>query len=153
MLEIERKFLVDSDKLKKLNLKNGIAIKQGYIFDTEQGVLRVRIKGNKGYLTLKSSNIGQIRNEFEYEIPIDEANELFALFCKSWISKTRYLYPYEGKTWEIDIFHEQLAPLILAELELSNEDEAFALPEFITKEVTEDVYYYNSNLIKVNKLK
>lgn len=148
MLEIERKFLVDPAKWNNVTKPEGITIKQGYIFDTEKGVLRVRIKGSQGFLTLKSANTGITRQEFEYEIPLNEAEELLETFCNSYISKTRYIINHHNHTWEIDVFHNQLAPLLLAEIELADESEHFLLPDFITEEVTHDERYYNSNLIK-----
>lgn len=147
MLEIERKFLVDAEKWNSYAKGDGVAIQQGYIFHTDNGVLRVRTKGEKGFLTVKSSTVGMTRQEYEYEIPLAEAVELLNNFCTKYISKTRYKVTFGTHTWEIDEFHQQLAPLILAEIELSNEEETFAIPTFITEEVTYDPRYYNSNLI------
>lgn len=148
MVEIERKFLVDQEKWKLSRPENGILIRQGYIFDTVKGVLRVRIKGTKGFLTIKSQTISMTRTEFEYEIPLTEAELLLDKMCDNSLSKTRYSVKSGEHIWEVDEFHGKLSPLILAEIELKSESEVVELPDFTTKEVTFDKQYYNSELIK-----
>jgi len=148
MVEIERKFLVNEEKWKRSRPENGVLIRQGYIFDTEKGILRVRIKGTKGFLTIKSQTVSMTRTEFEYEIPVNEAEILLDDMCDSSLSKTRYSFKGGDHSWEIDEFHGRLAPLILAEIELEDESEQFELPDFVGEEVTFDKRYYNSELIK-----
>lgn len=148
MKEIERKFLVDAEKWKAFDKKEGASIQQGYIFDTEKGTLRVRIKGKKGFLTIKSQTKGMTRQEYEYEIPLEEAQSLLQTMCSVYLSKTRYEINVKGDIWEVDEFHGKLAPLLLAEIELTAEDASFHTPDFITEEVTFDTSYYNSELIK-----
>ncbi|RXJ68580.1 adenylate cyclase [Halarcobacter ebronensis] len=146
-LEIEKKFLVDMSELD--NLPSGIDIKQGYIKTTDNSVVRVRIKGNKGFLTIKGKNSGASRLEFEYEIPYDDANEMLEKLCsKPIIDKTRYEIRYENHLWELDIFYGENEGLIVAEIELEDEKEQFALPSWVTKEVTEDIRYFNNQLME-----
>lgn len=148
MIEIERKFLLDKTSWEAVKPNEGTLIRQGYIMDTPKGVLRVRTKGKKAFITIKSANFGQSRMEFEYQIPMEDALEMLENLCDVTLSKTRYLYENAGKTWEVDEFHDELSPLILAEIELNSEKEEIQLPVFITKEVTSDKNYYNSELIK-----
>jgi adenylate cyclase len=146
-LEIERKYLVDLEKLG--TLENGIRIKQAYLSTNKEAVVRVRVKNDKAYLTIKGSNIGVTRLEFEYEIPLDEANEMLDKLCqKPVIDKTRYLIDYENHTWELDIFYGDNEGLVVVEVELSSEDETIILPSWVKEEVSCDSRYYNSNLMK-----
>ncbi|XPV68468.1 MAG: CYTH domain-containing protein [Halarcobacter sp.] len=146
-IEIERKYLIDKQKL--INLKNGINIKQGYINTTDNTVVRLRIKGAKGFLTIKGENKGATRLEFEYEIPLEEANEMLEKLCsKPIIEKTRYEISYESHLWEVDIFYGDNEGLIIAEVELKDENETIILPPWIKKDVTGDIKYYNNQLMK-----
>lgn len=146
-IEIEHKFLIDKDKLPKL--QNGYSIKQGYIQTIDHTTVRVRIRDKDAFLTIKGENKGATRLEFEYPIPINDANEMLKDLCNtSVIDKTRYLLKHEGHIWEIDIFEGENIGLVIAEIELENEDEAFTLPNWVTKEVTNDTKYFNSNLIE-----
>jgi adenylate cyclase len=116
-LEIERKFLIDTDKLGKL--ENGYDIKQGYIQTKDETVIRVRVKGNGAFVTIKGGNIGATRLEYEYAIPVEDANEMLEKFCtKPILYKTRYLILHKKHTWEIDIFHKEIDGLIVAEADL-----------------------------------
>jgi len=143
--EIERKFLVDIDKLG--TLKNGQSIKQGYIPTINNTVVRARIRGNKAFMTLKGPSQGFSRLEFEYEIPVKDAETILSTLCsKSMISKTRYLVSNAEHTWEIDVFHSQNDGLVIAEVELKDADEYVNIPDWVTKEVTGDHRYSNSNL-------
>lgn len=145
-IEIEKKYLIDLDKLN--HLENGIEIKQGYIETKDKTAVRVRIKGKKAFLTIKSKNDGISRLEFEYSIPVDEAKEMLEKLCKKpLIEKTRYEIVYDKHTWEIDIFYGDNDGLVVAEVELSSEDEEVTLPPWIKQEVTDDTRYYNSNLM------
>lgn len=146
--EIERKFLVIGE-FKSLAFEQSHIV-QGYISSARGRTVRVRIRDDKGYLTIKgaSNASGISRYEWEKEIPIDEAKELMKLCEPGAIDKTRYLVKYAGHTFEVDEFYGENEGLIVAEVELSAEDEAFEKPAFIGEEVTGDVRYYNSQLMK-----
>ena len=145
-VEIERKFLVDETLLPQLT--DGHTIKQGYIQTADRNTVRVRVSDDKAFLTLKSSSTGATRLEFEYPVPLEDAEQMLENLCqKPFIDKKRYLIDHQGHTWELDIFEGENKGLIVAEVELQSEDETFALPEWIEKEVTEDKRYANSNLI------
>ena len=146
-VEIERKFLVDANILDAQILTGGENISQGYLSSEPARTVRVRIKGDKAFITIKSATVGIVRKEFEYEIPIDDAAELLKL-CENVLEKIRYKVNYAGHTWEVDVFGGRLAGLILAEVELSAADEVAELPKWIDKEVSDDPRYFNSNLIK-----
>lgn len=150
MKEIERKFLVKPSVLQLLPTLTSKKIKQGYISETEHSIVRVRTKGEKGFLTIKGSTLGITRSEFEYEIPFSDAVSLLQNFCSSAIDKERYVFKTENHTWEIDVFHGKLEGLILAEIELKSEEESFEKPEWLDKEVSYDERYYNSNLIHLS---
>ncbi len=144
--EIERKFLVKSSDFKKMC--SGHLYKQGYLNSNPDRTVRLRLVGNKGFLTIKSKGNGLTREEFEYEIPYTDAEEMLQSICeKPFIEKTRYLYNYRGHTWEIDEFHGENEGLVVAEIELENESENFSVPEWIGEEVTYDYKYTNSSLV------
>ena len=143
-MEIERKFLVRKDRWEAKG--EGTRIAQGYLCTAPERTIRVRIKGNCGYLTVKGKNEGISRKEFEYEIPVTDAEELLQLCEPSIIEKVRYLEEIGGQAWEIDVFHGKNEGLMLAEIELRYENEAFLLPEWLGDEVSEDSRYYNSSL-------
>lgn len=143
-MEIERKFLVDTALWQKP--ENGELIAQGYLNAKDHTVVRVRIRDNNAFLTIKSANDGIARLEFEYPIPLEDAKELLKLTDKT-ITKTRYKQVYAGHTWEIDVFAGANNGLVLAEIELTACDEVFERPGWITKEVTMDFRYYNNNLV------
>lgn len=144
--EIERKFLIDMNLL--MLPTNGEIIKQGYIETTSKSVVRIRRYGAKAFLTLKGENNGATRSEFEYEIPVAEAEAILIELCqKPFIAKTRYCINVGKHTWEIDIFSGENEGLFLAEIELSSETETFEIPNWVVQEVTGDPRYYNSNLV------
>ena len=143
--EIERKFLV-KDKWQPQN--EGIKIAQGYLSTVPERTIRVRVKGNQGYLTIKGKNRGISRAEFEYEIPLGDAEELLKLAEQPILSKTRYLEQHGDSLWEIDVFAGDNQGLIVAEVELPHEQADFFRPEWLGEEVSGDVRYYNANLIK-----
>lgn len=145
-LEIERKFLVDEENLPAQILLNGEKISQGYLCVEPARTVRIRVKGKRGFLTIKSSNVGIVRQEFEYEIPLDDAQELLKLCAPNVLEKVRYKIEYAGKIWEVDVFGGRHSGLILAEVELLSADEVVELPAWIGKEVSEDLRYFNSNL-------
>ena len=152
--EIERKFLVKSDAFKAEAFKQ-TRITQGYLSSVPERTVRVRVKGDKGYITIKGigSHSGASRFEWEKEIPAREVMELMQIAEPGVIDKTRYQVKNGGHTWEIDEFYGQNQGLIVAEIELQSEDESFDRPEWLGAEVTGDVKYYNSMLMKQPYLK
>ncbi len=147
MKEIERKFLVNKSLWEKVEKPLPVLISQGYISKSEQGVVRVRTKGAKGFLTIKSANTGISRSEFEYEIPLVDASQLLAQFCQKKIVKKRYLIEFGKHVWEVDEFIEPKQGFILAEIELSDENEPFLKPDWAEKDVSLEKIYFNSNMI------
>lgn len=146
-LEIERKFLLANDEWRKVTISETV-IKQGYLSSNKERVVRIRLKGDKSYLTIKGKNVNTVRLEFEYEIPYPDGVELLQLCERPIIEKTRYEAVYAGNTWEIDEFKGDNDGLIVAEIELEAEDQVFNKPSWIGEEVSSDVRYYNANLIK-----
>ena len=148
--EIERKFLVQSDAWRSA-ADAGTRIWQGYLNRDKHRTVRVRVMGEKAFLTIKGLTHGATRAEFEYEIPVSDATALRDLCDGPVIDKTRYRIPAEsGKlVWEVDEFAGDNQGLIVAEIELESEAEAFALPAWIGQEVTHDIRYYNANLAAV----
>jgi CYTH domain-containing protein len=127
----------------------GVLYRQGYIYTQNGNTVRVRIAGDKGYLTLKGKTKGSVRSEFEYEIPLEEAGEMLDLLCdRPLIEKIRYKEKIGELTWEIDEFLGENEGLILGEVELESENQKVTLPEWIGEEVTQYPRYYNSNLAK-----
>ncbi len=145
-VEIERKFLVDHEKWKKLAKPQGTHFRQGYLLNDDNRTIRVRVTDKNGFITLKGASTGISRKEYEYSIPVTEGNELLDTFALSEIEKVRYCITFAGKLWEVDEFLGDNAGLIMAEIELQSEDETFENPEWITSEVSYDERYYNSYL-------
>ncbi len=144
-LEIERKFRVKESWQPK---GRGVEVRQGYLPGTGPLLVRVRRQDERAFLTLKGRTEGITRAEFEYEIPAADADALLA-FCEApLIEKTRYFEELDGHTWEIDRFRGANEGLIVAEIELSSEDEPFSRPAWLGAEVSDDARYYNSNLAK-----
>lgn len=146
--EIERKFLVRGDF--KSQAFRSERITQGYLSSVPERTVRMRIKGNEGFITIKglSNASGLTRYEWEKEIPVDEARELLQLSEPGMIDKTRYLIQVGKHVFEVDEFYGENEGLILAEIELQSEDEPFEKPEWLGKEVTGDPRYYNAMLSK-----
>jgi CYTH domain-containing protein len=146
-LEIERKFLVCDDSYKRQAISHS-RIKQGYICSGHGRTVRVRRRDNCGFLTIKGPSVdgGLSRYEFEKEITLDEAEQLFKLCEPGIIDKTRYLVPSGSHTFEVDEFYGDNEGLVMAEVELSFPDEPYQKPDFIGKEVTGDRRFYNSHL-------
>jgi adenylate cyclase len=142
-LEIERKFLVKNNDWQKA-ARSAVEMRQGYLAK-DACTVRVRIAGESGFLTLKTKGNGITRDEFEYGIPVSDAEQLLGL-CKNIITKTRSLVPLGDHTWEIDVFTGENEGLIIAEIELKEENESFQKPEWLGEEVTQDKRYSNSNL-------
>ena len=149
MIEIERKFLVKSDEFKaQAFTQNKIA--QGYLSSLPERTVRIRIKGNKGFITIKgmSQHGGMSRFEWENEIPLDEAQELLKLCEKGKIEKTRFEIKSGKHVFEVDEFYGENEGLLMAEIELESETESFEKPDWLGEEVTNDKRYYNAYLIK-----
>jgi adenylate cyclase len=147
MIEIERKFLVKNDSFKTAAFtQNHIA--QGYLSSVPERTVRVRIKGEKGFLTIKgiSNESGLSRFEWEKEIPVEEAKKLLLLCEKGVIDKTRFEVKSGNHVYEIDVFYGDNEGLIIAEIELDSETETFEKPSWLGEEVTHDKRYYNSYL-------
>lgn len=145
--EIERKYLVNVAAWTPQG--EGKYYKQGYLNSQKERVVRVRIAGDKGQLTIKGLTTGVTRAEFEYIIPVPEADLMLDNLCeKPLIEKHRHKEVHGGKTWEIDVFHGENEGLVVAEVELASEDEAIQLPPFVGAEVSSDPRYFNSNLLK-----
>ena len=143
--EIERKFLVKEGPWR--NAK-GTRYRQGYLNSAKERNVRVRTIESKAYLTIKGIAIGASRMEFEYEIPLQDADELLEICEKPLIEKTRYKVQEGGFVWEVDVFFRENQGLIIAEVELESEDQEFPKPDWVREEVTGDPRYFNSNLIK-----
>ena len=146
-LEIERKFLVKNDSFKEIAFKKK-HIKQGFLNSDKERTVRVRIIEDKAFLTIKgkSNNTGTIRFEWEKEIPVIEAEQLMLLTEKTVIEKYRYYIKSKKHTFEVDEFLDENSDLIIAEVELTDENESFSKPSWLGKEVTGEVKYYNSSL-------
>lgn len=144
-IEIERKYLVVDDSY-KLKAESCERILQGYLSFRKDATIRIRIRNERAYITVKGISVGATRSEWEYDIPIDDAKEMLAICEGTIIDKTRYLVNYNGFLWEIDEFHGRYSGLVVAEIELKAEDDKYPLPSFIGQEVTGDIRYYNSVL-------
>jgi adenylate cyclase len=145
--EIERKFLVAGEAWRRLVVRKRELL-QGYLANTERTSVRVRTSGLEAWLNIKSGALTAARDEFEYAIPISDANELLAAVAqKPIIEKTRHWVPYGEFEWEIDVFHGGNDGLVVAEIELDFEEQNFPLPAWIGKEVTDLARYYNVNLV------
>lgn len=145
-LEIERKFLVNTDSL--ITGNDGVYLSQAYLTDDPARTVRIRIAGEKAFLTIKGPSNGISRKEFEYEIQVDEAKEIMQLSIFPPVEKTRYKIKYQGILWELDIFHGKNEGLVLAEVELISESQEITLPGWIASEVSGDPRYFNSYLAK-----
>lgn len=147
-LEIERKFLV-AGEFRDRSFKRA-ALAQGYLCADPDRTVRVRIADDRGFITVKGRNDGAVRFEWEKEIPVDEARQLLSLCRENIIEKTRYYIKGDGHhVWEVDEFHGRHEGLVVAEIELSDENENFLRPDWLGEEVTFDPRYYNSNLSKI----
>ena len=143
-VEIERKFLLAGEGWRGQG--DAVLLRQGYLCSDPSRVVRVRVEGAQGTFTIKGKSSGATRAEFEYPIPLADAELLLPLCLSPLIDKTRHVVMHEGHRWEIDEFFGDNAPLIVAELELSSEDEPFTRPPWLGAEVTDDPRYFNSQL-------
>ena len=145
--EVERKFLVKGDAWR--TLAKGTTYRQGYLNSAKERTVRIRTTDDKAYLTIKGITVRATRAEYEYEIPYDEGKAMLdSLAEQPLIEKRRYKIPAGDLTWEIDEFLGDNTGLIVAEVELKSEDQAFTRPVWLGDEVTSDPRYYNANLIK-----
>lgn len=143
--EIEHKYLVANDSYKDM-ATGKVEIIQGYLNRNPDRTVRVRKMGDKGFLTVKSRNNGAKRLEFEYEIPGHDAEEILKLAEPGIVEKTRYLVPFDGLMWEVDEFHGSLKGVVLAEVEIPEDNIDYSKPSFIGEDITGDTRYYNSVL-------
>jgi adenylate cyclase len=147
-IEIERKFLLKGDGWRGLGQPT--VMRQGYLVADPVRTVRVRIEGERAVITIKSKSTGASRGEWEYEIPVPDAAELLERLCEQpLVEKVRHRIGHAGHTWEVDEFQGENAGLLVAEIELGSEDEAFEKPDWIGQEVTGDKRYYNSSLIRL----
>ena len=145
--EIERKFLVEEDGA--WQEIEGESYRQGYLNTAKERTVRVRIIGPKGYLTVKGETKGATRLEFEYEIDAQDATQMLDDLCeRPLIEKTRRKIEYEGLVWEVDEFFGENEGLVVAEVELEDENQSFAKPSWVGNEVTDDPRYFNANLVQ-----
>lgn len=146
--EIERKFLVKGE-FKHLAISSNYIV-QGYLFADKNKSIRVRLRGDKGYITIKSTleNSSVTRNEWEYEIPAPQVNEMLRICEPGIIEKTRYIVHYKNLVVEVDEFYGDNEGLVIAEIELACENQQFEKPDFLGEDVTEDPRYLNASLSK-----
>ena len=146
-VEIERKFLLRGDGWR--NEGTAVLLRQGYLSSQRERVVRVRIEGEQAMLTIKGRSVGASRGEWEYPIPLADAEELLDGLCEQpLVEKYRRRIDFAGMVWEVDEFLGVNAGLVVAEIELTAEDQPFAKPDWVGVEVTDDVRYFNANLIK-----
>lgn len=147
-VEIERKFLVTGDEWRVGAL--GEPYRQGYLGRSDQATVRVRVAGRSAYLTVKGEKPGRVRAEFDYPIPVEDAEEMLRTLCgQALIEKTRYEVVHAGLVWHVDEFGGANLGLVLAEIELDHPDREVELPDWVGREVTEDPRYRNSSLVEV----
>lgn len=143
--EIERKYLVDTAAWTPRD--TGTPYTQGYLSSAKERTVRVRREGTRAVLTVKGPTRGVVRAEFEYPIPLADAEAMFALCEQPLIEKVRHAEQHGGRTWEIDVFGGDNAGLVVAEVELADENDVVDVPAWATREVSDDARYYNANLI------
>ena len=148
MYEIERKYLVDKSQWDAVSKPKPTQIIQGYIHNSSEKTVRIRINDSQGFLTIKGKTIGITRSEFEYKIPVADAQLLLHQFADKTISKLRYAITIGNHCWEVDEFQGKLNGLILAEIELTDENESFEIPHWVTEEVSSNPEYFNARLIE-----
>lgn len=147
-MEIERKFLVNNEKWSIFHKGDCEYILQGFLLIDLNKTIRVRVKGERAYITIKGKSMNYSREEYEFLINKKEAIEIISKFSEYIIEKNRFTFEYLGKIWEVDEFLGDNYGLIIAEIELNSESENFELPEWVDREVSNDIRYYNSNLAK-----
>ena len=146
--EIERKFLVTGDAWRE-GARDAQRFRQGYLPGIETASVRVRVSGDRAWLNIKSATLVVSRLEFEYPIPLADAEEILDALCeRPLIEKTRHHVPHAGHLWEVDVFEGDNAGLVVAELELASPDESFERPPWVGAEVSHDRRYYNVSLVR-----
>jgi len=146
-IEVEHKFLLANASWRE-QINYSVDYRQGYLSSVANTSVRVRISDTHAWLNIKSAVIGSFRNEYEYEIPLSDADEIISHLCqKPIIEKTRHFVKHDGHTWEIDEFYGDNQGLIVAEIELQTVGEIFSKPAWLGQEVTNDLRYYNNNLV------
>lgn len=150
--EIEHKYLVSTDDYKQMCTEK-IHIAQGYLSRNKGRTVRVRIAGDNAFITIKGPSVDDVRDEFEYPIPVEDAKIMLKMCTPPVISKTRHIVHFEGNKWEVDEFHDQLQGLVMAEIELPSANHQYALPPFVGRNVTDDRRFYNSCLTTYDDLK
>jgi adenylate cyclase len=145
-LEIEHKYLIRKDLWYAIHKPEGTMIRQGYLISGQGKTVRVRTDGTRAFLTIKGPSVNATRQEYEYSIPVGEANEILDLFTTKAIEKIRYKIGFAGKTWEVDEFFGANEGLIIAEIELNSPDETYERPSWLGDDITHDPRYYNSYL-------
>ena len=146
--EIERKFLLKNDHWRKLVCRQQ-PVAQGYLANTERGSVRIRLMGDEAFLSIKSMTRGVSRMEFEYPVPVADAEYILQHLClRPIIEKTRYFVEQDQHLWEIDVFEGDNGGLVVAEIELNSVDEIFHKPDWLGEEVSNDPRYYNVKLIE-----
>ncbi len=148
-LEIEHKYLVKHDLLKEIVPHKSVVVKQAYLHSDVSKTIRVRVMDNKGFITIKGKSTGASRSEFEYEIPLEDAEALIRELSNKVVEKTRHYIHHGQHLWEVDVFEGENEGLIVAEIELSSEEENYLLPDWIDENVTHDKRYANSNLLNM----
>ncbi len=138
--------MIDHEAWEALDKPKGQLYRQGYILSEPGRTVRVRLTEDAGYLTIKGRTVGLTKPEYEYQIPMQDAEEMLDDLAVSELSKTRYVIPHAGKLWEVDVFMGSNEGLIVAEIELLSEDETFEMPAWVRGEVTGDGRYSNSSL-------
>lgn len=145
--EVERKFLIRDESWRE-HADEGQRMRQGYLIGAARASIRVRTAGEQAWLNIKSATLGVERREYEYPVPLADAEEMLAELCeRPLIEKVRYELAWGGHTWEIDVFEGENAGLIVAEIELADAEEAFERPPWLGEEVSDDPRYYNVCLI------
>lgn len=143
--EIERTFLVDDDSFRDMAVHT-VHIIQGYLNRDPERTVRVRVLNDSAFLTVKGKTEGCVRDEFEYEVPLEDGLKMLELCAGRILDKTRYIVPFEGYNWEVDEYHGDLAGLVVTEVEMKDPKAPITLPPFAGREVTGDPRYYNSQL-------
>ncbi|MGB7983433.1 MAG: CYTH domain-containing protein [Candidatus Nanopelagicales bacterium] len=147
-IEVERKFLVTGDAW-RAQVDSATRIVQGYLAQTDTATVRVRVRGERGYVTIKGASVGIARSEFEYEIPVPDAMTMLDTLAQGpVIDKVRHLVPVGRHMWEVDVFGGANAPLVMAEVELADAAEEFVTPDWAGQEVSADSRYFNVNLAR-----
>ena len=144
--EIERKFLVTGEGWRAM--ATGENFRQGFLSTEKERTVRVRVAGRKGTLTIKGKSNGISRAEYEYEIPVGDAEKLLDELChRPIIEKVRHTLEFGGKTWEVDVFAGENLGLVVAEVELEDENQSVELPDWVGQDVSDDPRYFNANLV------